>query len=111
MGNPFRIGRFAREEVLPAFVDLQGGVLPVVEPRALHVLVFEREAEGLYQMERRAGVGAEADDVAGIGRNFGMNENDVEHDGLDLRNQKGSWPASFSPILRMASFSDRKSVV
>ena len=69
------------EKRLPRFVDADRRVLVIVEPRALHVLVVKGETERLHKVKRAARVGAEADNVARVGRNFGMNQNDVEHVG------------------------------
>jgi hypothetical protein len=66
-------------EVRPA---LHVGKLVVVEPGPLHPLVIPLEPQRLYQVQPIAGVGAEADDVAGVGRNFRLVEHDVEHDGV-----------------------------
>lgn len=46
----------------------------VIEPGALEGTVFPFEAERLHQMQFASGVGAQADDVAGIGRDFGLEE-------------------------------------
>jgi hypothetical protein len=43
------------------------------------VLVFHRKAQGLNQMQGAACVGCQANDVARVGRNFGMDEDDVKH--------------------------------
>src|SRR3989344_532048 len=67
----------------------------VVEPGAPQLAVFEAEAEGLDEVQPRAGIGARplfltrpyllpslestADDVAGVGRNPGLIEHDVKH--------------------------------
>src|SRR5438552_772652 len=53
--------------------------LLVVEAGAAHRFAGELEAERLHQVQRRAAVGAQADDVAGIGRDFGLKQHDVEH--------------------------------
>ena len=51
----------------------------VVETGADEVLVVDAKAQWFDQMKRAARVGAQANGVAGIGRNFRMNENDVKH--------------------------------
>ena len=56
-----------------------GGELVVVEPGAAQVLVAEFEAEWFDEVELGAGVGAQADGVAGIGRNFRLVEDDGDH--------------------------------
>ena len=60
-------------------MHLQRGVLVVVQPGALELLVLQGEAQRRDQVQPRPGVGAQADDVAGVGRNFGLEQDDVEH--------------------------------
>jgi hypothetical protein len=55
------------------------GVLVVVEAGAPQVAVVHREAQRLDQVQGAAGVGREADHVAGVGRDLGRDEHDVEH--------------------------------
>ena len=66
-------------EIVPRRMALQIRVLVVVEPGALQELVFHREAERLDEVQPRPGVRGEPDHVARVGRNLGMNKNDVEH--------------------------------
>jgi hypothetical protein len=67
---------------IPAFMHAHRRVLVIVEPRAPHPGVFERKSQRLDQMQLRAGVGAQADHIAGVRRDFGFDKNDVEHDGI-----------------------------
>ena len=53
--------------------------LLVIEAGAAHRFPGELEPERLHQVQRRAAVGAQADDVTGIGRDFGLEQHDVEH--------------------------------
>lgn len=53
----------------------------VVESCTLHMLVFEREAERLDQMKLASRIGAEANDIARIGRDLRTNKNYVKHAG------------------------------
>ncbi|EDT11909.1 hypothetical protein BgramDRAFT_1515 [Paraburkholderia graminis C4D1M] len=55
------------------------GVLVIVEAGAAQLGVVERKAERLDQMQTCAGVRTQADDVAGVRRNFRFDENDIEH--------------------------------
>ncbi|MPN04156.1 hypothetical protein SDC9_151392 [bioreactor metagenome] len=73
------VGAFGFDQRGEGLVDLERGVFVVVEPGALQLLVVEFEAERLDEVELAAGVGGEADDVAGVGRDFGFDENDVQH--------------------------------
>src|SRR5581483_4903716 len=54
-------------------------VLMVVEPGAAKLAVVEREAERLDEVEPRPGVRSEADDVARVRRDLGMDERDLDH--------------------------------
>ncbi|MFD2423589.1 hypothetical protein ACFSUI_05060 [Ralstonia solanacearum] len=56
-------------------------VFVIVQSGAAHARVLERKAEWFDQVQLRAGVGAQADHIARVGRNFGFDENDVEHGG------------------------------
>jgi len=51
----------------------------VIQPGAGQMLVGQVESERLDQVEPTAGIGREADDVAGVGRDLGLEENDFEH--------------------------------
>ena len=51
----------------------------IVKPSTDEKIVVNTEAQRLNQMKRTARVGTQANSVAGIGRNFWMNENDVKH--------------------------------
>jgi len=63
----------------PVGVASHGGVLVVVQARAAHVLVVHREPQGFDQMQGAAVVGRQADDVARVGWNFWVDEDDVKH--------------------------------
>jgi len=60
-------------------MHLHRRVLVVVEPGAAHTCVVQRETERLHQMQHRPGVSAQANDVAGVGRDFRFDQNDVNH--------------------------------
>ena len=62
-------------------MHLQRRVLVVVEAGAAQLLVVEGEAERLDQVQARAGVRAQADHVAGVGRDLGLVQDHVEHAG------------------------------
>ena len=58
------------------------GVFVIVQPGTAQPLVRDVEAERFDQMQLGPGVGAKANDVARIGRYFGLVKNDSEHVGL-----------------------------
>jgi hypothetical protein len=70
--HALRLGLLRSQKVCPAGVPVQRGVLMVIQPGAAHVLVVHGEAQGLYQVQRAAGVGGQADDVARVGGDFGF---------------------------------------
>ena len=51
----------------------------VIQARPLQLLVVQRKSKGFDQMQSRARVGAEANDVARIGRNFRLKQYNIEH--------------------------------
>lgn len=55
------------------------GPFVVIQPGASQMPVAQIESQRLDQMQLCASIGAEADDVAGIGRDFWLVENDMEH--------------------------------
>ena len=58
--------------------------LPVVEAGALQSLIINPEAQRSHQMQPCAGVGGQPDDVAGVGCDFRLVEDDVEQLKLPL---------------------------
>ena len=68
------------EERRPGGVDLDLHGVPVVEAGAAELGVGDLETEGFDEMQAGAGGGAEAGDVAGVGGDFGADEDDVEGD-------------------------------
>ena len=61
-------------------MDNDARVLVIVEPRAFQLTVVHSEAQRLDEMEVGGRIGGEPDHVAGIGRDFRMDENDGKHD-------------------------------
>ena len=53
-------------------VALQRRVLVVVEAGAAQLLVIKREPQRLDQVQATAGVGGQPDDIAGVGRLWGL---------------------------------------
>ncbi|MNS70144.1 hypothetical protein D3C72_1034840 [compost metagenome] len=58
---------------------LGGGILVVIEACAAHVAVFHGKSQRLDQVQAAAGIGAQADHIAGIGGDFWLDQDDVEH--------------------------------
>ena len=57
-------------------------LLPVIHSSPLQVTVIELESEWLDQVEQRAGGGAQAGHIAGIGRDFGFDEDNLHEQNL-----------------------------
>ena len=55
------------------------GVLVIIEPGAATVFVAEVKAQRFDQMQFSAGIGAHADDIAGVGRDFRLVKDDGKH--------------------------------
>ena len=51
---------------------------PVVEPRPSQSRLVQRETQRMNQMQVRPGIGAQTNHVAGVGRNLGLVEDDVQ---------------------------------
>src|SRR5688572_11579345 len=64
-------------KILPTFPSLPVHLFPIVHPGALELFVVELEAERLKEMQRCPCRGAEARDVAGVGRKLRFNKDDV----------------------------------
>ena len=74
-----RRGSECREAAIETRVDAHGRELLIIEAGAAHGPRSELEAEWLHEVQGRARVGGEADDVAGVGRDLGLDQHDVEH--------------------------------
>ena len=61
----------------PIFPTVPFQVLPVIEAGAFEIFIFEFETERFDQVQGRAGGSAEARDVAGVGRDFRLEQDDV----------------------------------
>jgi hypothetical protein len=52
--------------------------VPVVETRALECPIVDAKTERLDEVQRTAGSGAQSRDVSGVGRNLGLDQNDMQ---------------------------------
>jgi hypothetical protein len=66
---------------IEALVDLQPRESMIIKPCAAKSSVVECEAQGRNEMQSSTRVGAEANDVAGVRRYFGLIENNVHGNG------------------------------
>ena len=65
----------------PVLVHGHGREFMIIQPRTAHLSVVDGKAQRFDEVQGAAGIGAQADDVAGVGRDFGLNKDDVEHGG------------------------------
>ena len=65
----------------PVLVHNHGREFVIIQPRTAHLGVVDGKAQRFDEVQGAAGVGAQADDVAGVGRDFGLDKDDVEHGG------------------------------
>ena len=65
-------------EILQPVVVVDVQLIPVIQPRPLHALVVDGEAQRADEVEGRARGGAGAGDVARVLGNFGLVKNDVD---------------------------------
>ena len=63
----------------PSGVALDLGVFVVVQPGAAHLPVLHGESQGLDQVQGATRVGREANDVPGVGRDLGLDKDDMKH--------------------------------
>ena len=52
----------------------------IVQSSTHQLFIIQGEPQWLHEVQRGTGIGAEADDVAGIRGNFRLIEDDMEHD-------------------------------
>ncbi len=57
------------------------GPFVIVESGTFELAVVQGKTKWVDEMEPGTGIGAQAYNVAGVGRNFGLVEDDVEHGG------------------------------
>jgi dihydroorotate dehydrogenase (NAD+) catalytic subunit len=72
------------------------GKIVVIESRAAQAGIIDRETERAHEMQGRTRVGAEPDDVAGVLRDLGFEQDHVEHRGtvpFSCAEEKGPVPS------------------
>jgi len=75
--QPLRLDGRQRGSKIIMHLDARGFV--IVKPGAAELAVIQGESKRAYQVQMRAGIGAQADDIAGIGRDFGLVQDDIKH--------------------------------
>lgn len=68
-----------REEILKRWIHLEIHKLAIIQPGAAHPGVINGKSQRFDQVQTRARIGAQADHIAGIGRNLRLVEDDMEH--------------------------------
>ena len=74
-------GLHAVQKGCPVLVHGHGREFMIIQPRTAHLGVVDGKAQRFDEVQGAAGVGAQANDVAGVGRDFGLDKDDVEHGG------------------------------
>ena len=67
---------------VPVGMPENTGIFMVVETGAAQGLVVDVETQWFDKMQFGPGIGAQADDIAGVGWNFGLVEDDGDHSGV-----------------------------
>src|SRR5262245_1535435 len=89
-------------------MGVHGCELVIVEPGAPELPILHREAERLDEMKPAAGVRCQANDISGVGRDLGLNEDDVEHqDGGSVRATTQFTTRAAPARLRVCAISSR----
>jgi hypothetical protein len=70
------------QKSLPVFVDPQRAVFVIVQPCTPQLFFLQRKPKRLNQMQRAANVTGEANDIAGVGWYFRLEQHDAEHKNL-----------------------------
>lgn len=79
----------------PVVVDAERGKLMVIQTGTHEPFVFEGKPQRLHEVQSCPSIGAESNNIAGVGRNLGLIKDDMEHE-----DQKGPTPFSgLAPIV------------
>ena len=73
-----RIGAPLDQKCVPIRMHLHTRIVVIIEAGTAHLGIIERETKRFDQMQLGPGIGAQTDDVTGIGRNFRLYQNDVK---------------------------------
>lgn len=84
-----------RPELFPTDILSYMGHFRVVQSGPFEAGIVELKSKWANQVQAGAGVGTQADDVTGVGRDFGLIKNDVQH-GVALLGQD-EYPVRDSP--------------
>ncbi len=86
------------QERVPVRVFPDAGEFVVIQPGAPQAAVIQRETQRLNQVKPHTGVGAQADDIAGVGGDLRLVEDDFQHSGDSVPVRSSAveccyWPA------------------
>src|SRR5690606_29966048 len=93
----------AVQAALQVGVALQRGEFVVIQAGPAQALVIGFEAQRLDQVQMAAAVGAQPDNVARVGWNFRLKQDDVEHARLWVRKRRAFYRRSGSASARLAA--------
>lgn len=88
----------------PVGMHTQAGVFVVIETSALELAIVQRKSQRLNQMQTAAGIGGKPDDIASIGRNFRLIQDDVEHFAWRVETKPLIYAPNDSPAARNEPF-------
>lgn len=82
------------KEIIQGVPDLDVHLFPVVQASAEQAAIIDLEAKRLDQMQMGAGSQAGSSDIAGVGRDFWRDQDDMK--GLGLAKKGGHWEVGCS---------------
>src|SRR5450759_1675974 len=68
-----------RQAIRQSIMHAQARKLVIIQPGAKQLFILQREAERFDQMQLATGIGAQADDIAGVRRNLRLVQNHAKH--------------------------------
>jgi hypothetical protein len=60
-------------------MNLHRGILVIIKASAPHAGILKRKPERLNQMQLRTSIRAKSNDIAGVGRDFGLDQYNMKH--------------------------------
>lgn len=76
--HPLRVGVFVAAKTGPILVHFHRRIVVVIKSCTLHLGIVQRKSQGFDQMQLHAGIGAQADNIAGIRRDFWFDQDDMK---------------------------------
>src|SRR5690554_7444319 len=83
-------GLFCFNKSGPMAVHLHTGPLMIIESGATQAFIVEHKTQRFNQVQAKAAISAQPDQVAGIGRYLRLVEHDIEHGDLSEKRQRAA---------------------